>query len=147
VQVKEIKALYEKLMAAWNKRDASAFAALFTLDANLIGFDGSQVNGRNEIQSHLGKIFKEHKTPPFVSIVRNVRLLNESAAVLSANVGMMSESSGELDPALNAVQTLVACRVNGRWQICVFQNTPAALHGRPDAVKKLTDELRKAASV
>ena len=147
MQVKEIKVLYEKLMAAWNKRDAASFAALFTLDANLIGFDGSQVNGRSEIQTHLTKIFKDHKTPPFVSIVRNVRLLNESAAVLSANVGMINEASKELDPALNAVQSLVACRVNGRWQVCVFQNTPAALHGRPDAVKKLTEELRKATAI
>ena len=32
------------------------------------------------------------------------------------------------------------------WRAAMFQNTPAAFHGRPDEVKKLTDELRASRS-
>jgi len=31
------------------------------------------------------------------------------------------------------------------WRIALFQNTPAAFHGRPEAAKKLSAELRDAA--
>ncbi|WP_343423123.1 hypothetical protein [Candidatus Flexifilum breve] len=29
-----------------------------------------------------------------------------------------------------------------RWQIALFQNTPAQFHGRPDLAEALTSELR-----
>jgi hypothetical protein len=48
----------------------------------------------------------------------------------------------DLDPALNAVQTLVAAKDGGRWWIASFQNTPAAFHGRPELVEQMTNELR-----
>ena len=48
----------------------------------------------------------------------------------------------DIDPALNAVQSMIAVQKGGAWKIALFQNTPAAFHQRPDAVKKLTEELR-----
>jgi hypothetical protein len=44
--------------------------------------------------------------------------------------------------AVNAVQTLVAVRRDGAWQVAVYQNTPAAFHGRPELSQSLTEELR-----
>jgi hypothetical protein len=41
------------------------------------------------------------------------------------------------------VQTLVAVRQGDAWRIASFQNTPAAFHGRPEAVEELTRELRE----
>ena len=35
--------LYTQLLEAWNARSADAFAALFTADASVVGFDGSQI--------------------------------------------------------------------------------------------------------
>jgi hypothetical protein len=59
---KEISALYRQLLGAWNKRNAAEFAALFAEDGNVVGFDGSQVDGRAEIEAHLGRIFADHPT-------------------------------------------------------------------------------------
>jgi len=35
----------------------------------------------------------------------------------------------------------VAARQGGHWRVELFQSTPAALHGRPDAVQAMSREL------
>ena len=37
----EVHALYRQLLDGWNKRSADGFAALFTNDGSVVGFDGS----------------------------------------------------------------------------------------------------------
>jgi uncharacterized protein (TIGR02246 family) len=139
----EVRELYRQMLDGWNKRSAAAFAAPIAEDADLIGFDGSQLIGRAEIVSTLQQIFADHLTAPYVSKIRNVRFLSPEVAVLRAVVGMVPPGQSELDPNLNAIQTLVAARRDGQWRIVLFQNTPAQLHGRPDLVQQMTDELRR----
>jgi hypothetical protein len=55
---------------------------------------------------------------------------------------MIPYGQQDLKPELNAIQTLVAVKRDDHWRGAMFQNTPAAFHGRPHEVKKLTDELR-----
>jgi len=137
----EVRALYQRLIGRWNHRDASGMSSLFADDGHMIGFDGSVINGRTEIEAHLSPIFVKHPTPPFVSIVREVRRLADEVALLRAVVGMAPPGKAELNPDLNAVQTLVAVHIDGRWRVAMFQNTPAALHGRPEEVAAMTAEL------
>jgi uncharacterized protein (TIGR02246 family) len=138
-----IRALYRQLLDSWNQRNAASFAALFHPDANLIGFDGSQVNGRPQIESHLSQIFADHLTATYVGIIREVRLLSPDVALLRAVAGMVPPGKSDLNPATNAVQTLVAARHDNTWRIALYQNTPAQFHGRPDLAQQLTQELRK----
>ncbi|MGE5829076.1 MAG: hypothetical protein ACM30G_12065 [Micromonosporaceae bacterium] len=42
---------------------------------------------------------------------------------------------------LHSVQSLLAERSDGEWQIALYQNTPAAYHGRPERGRALTEEL------
>ena len=134
--------LYARLIDAWDKRNARDFALLFASGGNLVGFDGSQVNGQLEVGAHLTEIFAHHQTPRYVSIVREVRLLASDVTLLRANTGLVPSGKDDIDPTLNAVQLVVAVQKGGAWKIALFQNTPAALHERPDLVKKLTEELR-----
>jgi uncharacterized protein (TIGR02246 family) len=134
--------LHARLLEAWDKRNARDFALLFASDGSLVGFDGSQVNGQLEVGAHLTEIFSHHQTPGYVSIVREVRSLAPDVALLRANTGLIPPGKDDIDPALNAVQSMVAVQKGGTWKIALFQNTPAAFHERPDAVKKLTEELR-----
>ncbi len=139
----EIRELYRQLLDSWNKRNAGAFAALFALDGYVIGFDGSQMSGQAEIAATLGQIFADHLTAPYVNKVREVRLLSPDVAVLRAVVGMVPPGQSDINPAVNAIQTLVAVRRDGIWSIALFQNTPAQFHGRPELVQQLTEELRQ----
>src|SRR5712672_3991589 len=137
----QIRTLYQQLLDGWNKRSADAMAVLFAEDGDLVGFDGSQLSGQAEIASTLQQIFADHVTPPYVSKVRSVRLLSSEVAVLRAVVGMVPHGQSDLDPNLNAIQTLVAAKQDGKWRIVLFQNTPAQFHGRPELVHELTEEL------
>ena len=139
-----VESLYRALLERWNERDAGGYAALFAEDGSVVGFDGSQVDGRAEIGSHLRGIFGDHPTAAYVAIVREVRRLAPEVALLRAVVGMVPPGGSDLNPAANAVQSLVAARLDGRWRIALFQNTPAAFHGRPEASEQLTEELRQA---
>jgi uncharacterized protein (TIGR02246 family) len=108
-----------------------------------VGFDGSQLNGRAEIESSLRQIFTDHQTAAYVAKVREVRVLTPGTAVLRAVVGMVPPGQSDLHPAMNAAQTLVAVREAGRLSIAMLQSTPAAFHGRPELSESLTAELRE----
>jgi uncharacterized protein (TIGR02246 family) len=138
-----IRALYERMLLAWNSRDADAFAAQFTTKGHSIGFDGSELRGRAQIASTLRGIFADHPTGRYVWKVRWVRPLAPGVALLRADVGMVPAGQTDIAPALNTVQTVVAAQSDGEWCIIQLQNTPAQLHGRPDLVQQMTDELRQ----
>jgi uncharacterized protein (TIGR02246 family) len=142
VESDAISALYHGLLSAWNARDAAAFAAPFAEEGHVIGFDGSEMTGRAEIAATLGGIFADHQTGRYVGTVRAVTLLAPDVALLRAVSGIIPAGQNDLNPALNAIQTLLAVRSDGQWRIVLYQNTPAQFHGRPDAVQRLTDELR-----
>ena len=141
---KAVRALYASLLDRWNNRDAKGMAALLSPNGNVVGFDGSQMNGRAEVAETLGKIFKDHPTASHISIVREVRFPIADVAILTAVVGMVPPGGNDINPATNAVQSLVAVRFNDAWRVELFHNTPAAYHGRPEASESLTSELRRA---
>jgi len=138
-----IGTLYQQLLENWNRRDAVAFAALFAEDASVVGFDGSQMNGRAEIATEIGQIFADHPTSRYVGKIREVRQLAPDVALLRAVVGMVPPGQSELNPNVNAIQSLVAARHGGRWLIALFQNPPAQFHGRPELAQQLTEDLRQ----
>ena len=139
----EVRALYRALLERWNERDAKGMAALFTDDGSSIGFDGSEMVGPHEIEDTLAAIFANHPTATYVPKVRGVRFLTPGVAVVSAVVGMVPRGQTELNPAVNAVQTVVAAKHGSAWRVAQLQSTPAAYHGRPEAAEALTAELRE----
>ncbi len=139
-----IRALYERLLTAWNARNAQEYAALFAPTGFAVGFDGSTHDNPATIERDLAKIFADHPTAAYVGIVRDVQPLSHDVAILRAVAGMVPPGKEDLNPAANAIQTLVATHVDGAWRVAVFHNTPAAFHGRPQLAEALTQELREA---
>ena len=56
---------------------------------------------------------------------------------------MVPSGRSDLEPGLNVVHRIIAVKADGRWSIALYQNTPAQYHGRPEAVRELTEELRQ----
>jgi uncharacterized protein (TIGR02246 family) len=139
----DVRVLYRALLERWNERNAEGYAALCLEDAHIVGFDGSQMDGRAQIADELAQIFAHHPTAAYVAKVRGVDFLAVGVAVLRAVAGMIPPGKADINPAVNAIQTLVAAKRDGRWQVALFHNTPAAFHGRPELGEKLTDELRR----
>ena len=140
---KAIGELYASLLNKWNKRDAAGMAALIADDGTVIGFDGSMMNGPAEMEAALKSIFDDHPTGMYVTKIREVRLLGPNVGILRAVAGMVPAGELELNPSLNAIQTLVAQCHGDQWRVALFQNTPAAFHGRPHLENELVDELRE----
>jgi uncharacterized protein (TIGR02246 family) len=138
----DVEALYFSLLQRWNEQDATGMAALFVPGGQVVGFDGSELAGRDEIEASMREIFSHHETPACVGKVRSVRLV-DGVGILRAVAGMIPRGARDLKPDLNAVQTLVASSNTGKWCVELFHNTPAALHGRPEASERLTAELRE----
>jgi uncharacterized protein (TIGR02246 family) len=136
--------LYQQLLDAWNARDAAAFAALFSEDGSVVGFDGSPMNGRAEIRSALEGIFGSHQTASYVAKVREIRRLGSDVLLARSVVGMVPPGKAELNPAVNAIQSLVAAGRGADMRIALLHNTPAAFHGRPELAEQLTRELTDA---
>ena len=141
-----IVSTYTRLLAAWNAQDAAGMAALFAADGALVGFDGSEAQGPRTIDQQLAPIFRDHPTQRFVHVVREVHQVTEDVALLRAIAGMVPRDSLELDESKNVIQSLVLRRQSAGWLIVLFQNTPARLDGRPEAVAAMSAELRAAAT-
>jgi uncharacterized protein (TIGR02246 family) len=140
-----VRDLYQALLAAWNRRDAAGMASLYAEGGVQIGFDGSTAVGPAEIRAQLAPIFTDHPTRQFVSKVREVRELAPGVALLRATAGMVDHGDTKVHPEVNTLQTVVARQVGEAWKIELFQNTPAAFHGRPEEQAALTRELQAAA--
>lgn len=132
---------YKNLLEAWNRRDADAFASVFTADGSTVGFDGSQMNGRVEIAQSLRAIFADHPTANYVAHVREIRPLSSGVTLVRAVAGLVARGISELSPGLNAIQSVVVVDDGGTSRIALFQNTPAAFHGRPQLAQQVSDEL------
>jgi uncharacterized protein (TIGR02246 family) len=138
-----IRRLYEQVLIAWNHQDADGMAAWFEEDGNLVGFDGTQADSRAAIEDHLRPIFADHPTAAYVARVREVRMLGRGVGILRAVAGMIPPGFGDINPALNTVQTLVAVEGAYGWRAALLQSTPAAWHGRPQDSAALSEELRE----
>jgi uncharacterized protein (TIGR02246 family) len=135
-------ALHRALIERWNAHDADGYAALFTQNANMVGFDGSVVDGADAIREHLAGIFADHETATYVTKVLEVRQLASEVVLLRAVAGMVPPGADDINPDANAVQSLVAVGEDGEWRAALWRNTPAAFHGRPQDAEALTTELR-----
>ncbi len=137
-----ILALYQQLLQQWNKRNAAGMTGLFATNGTLIGFDGSQLNGQKEIYAVLEEIFSNFPTAAYISIVKEVRLLTPTTALLLAVAGMVAVGSSDISPEVNVLHSITVVEEEGKWRIALFQNTPAAFHGRPELAEQLSADLR-----
>ena len=99
-----LRQLHASLLDSWNRGDAAGFAALFTSEGNIVGFDGSPVDGAAAIQDHLQQIFTDHRPAAYVAIVREVRQFGSDTALLRAVAGMVPPGKTQVNPAVNAIQ-------------------------------------------
>jgi uncharacterized protein (TIGR02246 family) len=137
-----VRSLFNQFINHWNHRDAKNYASLLTPDASVIGFDGSQMNGAGEAEKELERIFSHHPTAAYVTIEKELRFLSADVALLRTVAGMVPPGASDIKPEVNSIQTMIATRNEGDWRIALFQNTPAAFHGRPELTQQLTDQLR-----
>jgi uncharacterized protein (TIGR02246 family) len=142
-----VRALYQQLMDGWNQGSGDAFAAVFTEDGDLIGFDGTHFKGRQEIAPFHQRLFdKWLKGSRLVGEVKDVRFLSPDVALMHAVGGTVLRGKSEPVPERDSIQTLVATRQDGEWRLAAFQNTrlhPMDTSAGPFLIWTLSDLLWK----
>jgi uncharacterized protein (TIGR02246 family) len=136
--------LLRRLIDGWNRGSGEGFASPFAEDADFVGFDGTYFKGREEIASFHKMLFGRILVGTrLVGKVRGVRFLTPEVALMHAVGGTVMAGQSDLDPDRNSVQTLVAAKRGGAWELVAFQNSRAQFLGRPELAEKLTEELRR----
>jgi uncharacterized protein (TIGR02246 family) len=138
----EIRALYARILQAWNDRNAEAFAAQFAEFGTVVGFDGTEHSNPRALANNLATIFKDHPTAKYVAKIRGVDTIGPDTAILRAVSGLVPPNKTEVRAETNAIIRLVAVRREGEWKAALLTNTPAQFHGRPDAANALQAELQ-----
>jgi uncharacterized protein (TIGR02246 family) len=124
-----VRDLYRELMEAWNDGSGEAFAAVFTEEGDLIGFDGVRFKGRREIAPFHQRLFETFlKGTRLVGQVTDMRFLSPEVARCTPAAARCCS----VRPARerDSIQTLVAVKRDGEWRLAAFQNTRARPMGR-----------------
>jgi len=117
-----IRVVYQQILDGWNKSSGTGFAAAFTEDADLVGFDGTHLKGRKEIASFHQKLFDTFlKGSRLEGEVKSARFLSPDVAVVHA----ISRMPGQITaaPERDSIQTLVFTKRDGQWHVAGLQNT------------------------
>ena len=118
-----VRGLYRELMDGWNRGSGDAFAAAFTEDGDLVAFDGTHFEGREEIAPFHQELFdKWLKGTRLVGRVKSVRFLSPDLALMHAVGGTVMRGKSEPAPERDSIQTLVAIRQVGEWRLAALDN-------------------------
>lgn len=121
-----IQNLQSKQAEAWNAHDASAYAALFTPDGDVVNVLGWWWKGRDEIQRKLTDAYAVVFRDSQLTITNvDVRKLSPNIAVAHVRwtmKGALAPSGGAAPPA-QGIQLQILVRSKDGWRIASFQNT------------------------
>jgi hypothetical protein len=85
--------------------------------------------------------FSGHPTVTYVRKVRDVRFPIPDVGLLHAVVGRVPPGHTNVNPNVNATQSLVPVRASTKGLVTFFQNAPVAFHGHRELSQQLTDKL------
>ncbi|MCU1681144.1 MAG: hypothetical protein JWQ81_1883 [Amycolatopsis sp.] len=126
-QAAEVLVPLGKMAQAWNDGDATAYANLFTEDADYVTFFGMNMPGRAAIEASHRALFEGLlKGSKLIGsdVQPKVRFLRPDVAVVVAGGGGSSLDGGSVVTAgRESTQTYVLVNNGEGWQIASFQNT------------------------
>ena len=118
-----VRQIVETLEAAWNAGDSHGFAAAFAEDADFINVIGTLRHGRDDIEAGRRQVFDSiYKNGKIKYSIESIRFLWPHAAVVLVRA-LLTLRGGE---TIAMQTTMTLAKVDGEWQIVVFQNTGIA---------------------
>ncbi len=113
------------MVAAWNRHDASGFAAMFAKDADFTNLFGMAVHGRVNIEDMHAAIFRSMFKDSNLGLIDTfIRLLRPDVAAIDVRWSMTGarDPSGKEWPERKGLLNLLACESDGAWSIVVSHN-------------------------
>lgn len=118
-----IRALLDQQVKGWAAGDPVAYASVFTADADYITFLGSRYRGRDAIAASYVPLFRRVvKGTRLLIEITDVRFLTPDVALVHATASVV-KGARRRNRRNARVNTSVAVRRDGRWQLAASQNT------------------------
>lgn len=124
---REIRNIQAGQAEAWNRHDATAYAALFAETADVVNVVGWRWKGRAELTQKLKAAFATMFRESTLTITAvTVRFLTPEIAVAHVTWSMVgAKAPPGLPEPRQGIQTQVLQKSGGKWLIAAFQNTNA----------------------
>jgi uncharacterized protein (TIGR02246 family) len=124
-KVSGVESIEHRLIEAWNRHDAHAFAAVFAADAEFTNVFGMQATGRGGIEQFHAPIFETMFKDSHLSAdsVRT-RLIRPDVATLDLRWSMTGarDPMGNEWPRRRGLISIVATRDHEEWLIATMHN-------------------------
>ena len=140
----EIQKLYQQKICGWNIGDAAKFAEPYSEDADFIGFDGTYLEGKQQIIMFHAMLFDKFvRGTRLVGKVKHIRFPIPTIAIVVGISGTIERGHDCINPERNSIHTIVAVKTDQVWKFTSFQNTRAQYMGNPEKIDALTKELEQ----
>jgi uncharacterized protein (TIGR02246 family) len=131
--VAAIHAASQAFVAAFNKQDAQAIAALWTEDGEYRDATGRTFIGRSEIEKEYQEFFAVHPDATIQVMIDSVRLLGGNTAIEDGHAAVESAAGGG---GQFAKYTVVHAKVGDQWLMASVRDAPVEA---PAAVSSAAD--------
>ncbi len=123
----------ERFVTAFNAKDAAAIAALFLPGGEIIGRNGNEIRGREEIQAYYADLFSGEKVPQIALEASSVRLVSPGLAIED---GLVHITTAENEPVKSVSYSVTQLKQpDGSWLIASSRDhlevTPPSEHLKP----------------
>ena len=123
----EVQLVPSRIVAAWQAKDAEAFAAAFTEDGSMILPGGVYLTGRPAIREFMAEGFAgRYQGTRVTGTPMAYKPLADDVVLLLTEGGVLAEGESEVSAAESIRASWLLRRVDGRWLITAYQNTPTA---------------------
>jgi len=119
-----IRAASEAFVAAFNKKDAKAVAALWTEDGQYSDNTGRVFAGRKAIADAYAEFFAKNPDAQMQIVVDALRLLSSDAAIEDGRAMVALKADG---PSSASGYTAIHVKVDGKWLMATVRDAPGSV--------------------
>jgi len=120
---RELRALFDRMCAAWTAGDAVDYADCFTEDCDYVSYDGYRAHGRAAVVESHGKLFAGVLYgSALVGEVDDVRHLDDDVALMSATGSVKVAWRRKLPRKRLTRNTITAVRTPDGWRAAAIHN-------------------------
>jgi uncharacterized protein (TIGR02246 family) len=114
---KSVRAVLQQMVDAWNAGDGTAFAAPFTDEVDFIVWEGTHLEGRQELAVFTQQIFDAVvKGSRLEGEVKFVRFLSPTLAVMHSVVRTTLAGQTKALPSRDSMELIVVTKRDGQWR-------------------------------